>query len=278
MSILDDLSDFIQDLLCLDLSHIIGGRDRLRLDLRLTVALDLFEFVDFLAFDETERASGSSGTTCTADTVYIIFIVLRQIIVKYCLDIVNIDSARCHIRSDQNIASSASETLHHTVSLLLLHVSVNAFRCVASSLQFRSKLIDHTLRVAEYKGKLRIVVIQQTCQHIHLVVSAHIIIILINARNRQFLFCHLDRLCILLILLGNLQDRLWHRCGKKHGLPVLILYIRKDRLDILAESHVEHLICLIENKRVNIVAADRLAAQMIHDTSRRSDDDRCATL
>ena len=176
----------------------------MRLDLCLAITLDLLKLIYFFAFDKAERPAVSAGTSGTTDAMHIIFVILWQIKVKYRFYIIHINSACSHIRCDQDIASSATEAFHHAISLLLLHIAMNSLRCVSASLQFGSQFINHTLCIAEYKRKLRIIVIKKTGKHIHLVVTPHIIIILINARNRQFLLRHLDRLRILLVLLGDL--------------------------------------------------------------------------
>ena len=76
----------------------------------------------------------------------------------------------------------------------------------------------------------------------------------------------------MLIFPGNIENRLRHRRGEKDRLTSLRRNILKNRLDVIAEAHVQHLVRLIEYHRVDRITADRLAAQMIHHASRRSDD------
>ena len=59
ISVLDNLSDAVKNLIRLDRCHIIRRWDWLRLDLCLAIALDLFEFVYFLALNEIKRFSGT---------------------------------------------------------------------------------------------------------------------------------------------------------------------------------------------------------------------------
>ena len=91
--------------------------------------------------------------------MYIVLVILRNVKVEYRLDIVNIDTTRRHVRRDQDLGLAVSETVHDTVSLGLLHISVQSFRKISPALQFARELIYHTLGVAEYDGKLRIVVV-----------------------------------------------------------------------------------------------------------------------
>lgn len=108
--------------------------DHLRLDLCLAIALDLFEFVYFLALNEIKRFSGTAGASGSSDPVHIIFIVLRQIIVEYRFNIIHINSTRCNIGCNQNICFSIPEIFHHTVTLHLFHIAVNPLSCIAAPL------------------------------------------------------------------------------------------------------------------------------------------------
>ena len=110
----------IEDLLCLDLGDVIKGRDCLRNDLRLAVALNVAQFVYIASYNKTECDTLTTCTTGTTDSMYIVLLVLRNVVVEHCLDIVDIDSSRCHIGCDKNLGATISETVHHAVTLDLL--------------------------------------------------------------------------------------------------------------------------------------------------------------
>ena len=114
------LLHIVQDFLRLDRSHIIQGWDRLRNDLCLTESLDVTEFVDFASDCKAERTSLSSGTSGTPDSVYIILVILRDIVVEYRFHVVHVDSSCSDIRCNKNLGRSVPEAAHNAVSLLLL--------------------------------------------------------------------------------------------------------------------------------------------------------------
>ena len=62
-------------------------------------------------------------------------------------------------------------------------------------------------------------------------------------------FYHLDVDRIVLIFPGNIENRLRHRRGEKDRLTSLRRNILKNRLDVIAEAHVQHLVRLIEYHR-----------------------------
>ena len=149
---------------------------------------------------------------------------------------------------------------------------MKTFRKVSAALECLHQLIHLLFRVAAHNGELRGIEIQQTTHNFHFVSRFYFIIILGHLRNRQFLLYDLNHLRVLLELLGDLGDRVRHCRGEHYGLA-LLRKLTEDRLHVLEESHVQHLVRLIENHRVDRVGADRLSSHMIHHTSRGSNDD-----
>ena len=94
--------------------------------------------------------------------MHIKFIILRHIIIKHCLYIIYINTTGCHIGGDQNLCFAAAEAFHNTVSLALLHISMQTFRKISPSFQCLSQLIHTFFCIAEYKGELWIVHIQKS--------------------------------------------------------------------------------------------------------------------
>ena len=52
----------------------------------------------------------------------------------------------------------------------------------------------------------------------------------------------------------------------------------EDRVEVLGETHVEHLVRFVEHEDVDGVEAERAAAQVIERPARRRDDDVAAAL
>ena len=109
---------------------------------------------------------------------------------------------------------------------------------IAASLQFLSQLVNHALGIAEHKRQLRIIVVEQTAEHLGLVVALHIIVVLLDTRHGQLLLDNLDIDRIVLIFLCDLKDRPWHRRRKEHSLASLRRDVLEDRLNVVAEAHI----------------------------------------
>ena len=110
----------IQDFFCLDLGNVIQGRNCLRNDLGLAVTLDVAQLVHLTANNKVKCDALAARTAGTSDTMYIILIILRDIVVKYCLYIIYVNTTRSNIGCYQDLSSSVAEAVHNAVTLYLL--------------------------------------------------------------------------------------------------------------------------------------------------------------
>ena len=95
---------------------------------------------------------------------------------------------------------------------------------------------------------------------------------LLGRRHGQFRVLDPDELRLCLELLGDLEDRLRHGRGEEQGLTVL-RDLPKDQFDVVAEAHVEHLVGFVQHNDFDVVEPERAALEVVHDASRRADDD-----
>ena len=77
---------------------------------------------------------------------------------------------------------------------------------------------------------------------------------------------------ILLIALGERDDRLGHRRREHQRAPRIGRGI-EDQFEILAETHVEHLVGFVENHRLEVRQIERAAFDMVAQAARRANDD-----
>ncbi len=54
---------------------------------------------------------------------------------------------------------------------------------------------------------------------------------------------------------------------------MFIFHLTQNQLHVFSESHVQHLVCLIQHHHIHIIQLDGMAAHMIHDAPRRPHDD-----
>ena len=117
--LVSDLHNLRENLLCLHCRNICSGRNRARLNLGMTHVLNLSYLIYLSAHNQREGASCLTRPSRSADSVHIIFDILRHIIVEYRLDIININSSCSNIRCNKNLNRSVSEAVHNLVTLEL---------------------------------------------------------------------------------------------------------------------------------------------------------------
>ena len=172
-----------------------------------------FCLADPLNFTDSEGLSAAcqrkahalfSCSAGTADTMHIIFDILRNVIIDNAIHIVYIDSSRRNIRCDQHLEITASETVHDRISLCLAQIAMQPFCRDASVFQILCQLVHHTLGVAENQSSFQVIIFNQPCSCSFLIRSANIIKILPDSFYRQFLFDNLYHFRIGLELIGDL--------------------------------------------------------------------------
>jgi hypothetical protein len=74
------------------------------------------------------------------------------------------------------------------------------------------------------------------------------------------------------VALDQVLDRARHRRREEQALP-LLGHGLEDVLDVVAETHVEHPVGLVEHDDLQRVELQRAARHVVHDAARRADDD-----
>ena len=126
------------------------------------------------------------------------------------------------------------------------------------------------LRIAEYNRKFWVINIKNSGQHFLFALRPYLIVILLDVRNRQLALRYLDHFRMILVLLRNIKNGLGHGCRKQHRLA-LFWHLFEYCLYVLPESHVQHLIRLIQHNRMEMLHFYGSAAHMIHHPPRRPD-------
>ena len=115
--------------------------------------------VSYTHLDVYKRQSPSGP----ADSVHIILVILRNVIVENRFHVVHINAPGSYVGSHQNICAPAAESLHDPVALRLLQIPVEAFGKISPALKRLSQFIHLMLCIAENQGKPGIIHIQQAC-------------------------------------------------------------------------------------------------------------------
>ena len=80
----------------------------------------------------------------------------------------------------------------------------------------------------------------------------------------------LDR--VVEVLLGDPADLAGHRRGEQRDVLV-VGGVGQDRLDVLGEAHLQHLVGLVEDQEAQLREVERALLEVVHDPAGRADDD-----
>ena len=219
-----------------------------------------------------EGASAFSGASGASDSMDIIFGILRNVVVEYTVDVIDIDAAGGNVGCNQQGGSACFEGIHHDGALGLLEVAVQALGLEAVVDQPRGQLLDHPLGVAEYDSAGRLIVVEQQRQCVVLSAGWDVVAALLDAVERHLRFVNLDQLGVFLVIVNQLHNLLRHGRREQDGLS-LGRSLGEDGFDVLTEAHAEHLVHFVEDDQLEGIELEGAAAQVVHHSARSADDD-----
>ena len=221
---------------------------------------------------ESKRLSGTPRTARSPDTVQVVFILIRHFEIKDRIDIGYIDTAGGNIRRDQDIELASSEVIHDAVSRTLSDIAMETLRLKSESLDaFRDD--THTgLGIGESHHTAAVISFHDLSKCIHLLSFFEMKDILADLRHIFRLRCDLDLVGAFHIFPGDVHDFTGHRRGEHRDLLVRRSDLH-DLSDVLDEAHVEHLVRLVKNERVDVGDVDVLMLHMVKKTPGSRDND-----
>ena len=172
------------------------------------------------------------------------------------------------------------EQAHHLVALPLLHAAVQRLGPLAVGVERLDQRLDLEARPAEHQRRHRVFHVDDAGERRRLVGALDDVGDLPHVRRLALgrllaLDGHPRR--ILQVALGDLQDPRRHRRREQRGLPGLGQR-REDRVEIVREAHVEHLVGFVEDQDLEAGELQRLAADVVEDAAGRADHDVDAAL
>ena len=236
----------------------------LLLDLPLHVA----EQPHLARIEEGERHAFLARAAGAADAVHVDLGRGGEIEVHHVAERLHVQSARGDVGGHQHAHRAFLEALEHAVTLLLGEPSVERGRGVARAHQHVGELLHLVAGAAEDERALGALPLEHPHQRRFLELALHHVGGLPNARERaRVLRARLDAHPhrILQVLLGDLRDARGQRGGEERRLPLLGQLVQ-DRLEIVFEAHVEHLVGLVEHHELHLREQQRLARDVIERT------------
>ena len=143
---------------------------------------------------------------------------------------------------------------------------------VARAHELLGQLIHHPLGIGEDDGQRHVVQVDEPGQGLKLPAAIDFEIHLLDGRHGESFGLDADPHGLAGVASNEFFDGPRHGRREHHRLPFRGSR-REDLLDIVAETHVQHLISLVEDDGLNAAELQGLAVDVVDDATRSADDD-----
>ena len=190
-------------------------------------------------------------------------------------EVVDVETAGCHVGSHEELRQMAAELLHREVALLLREVAVECLGIVAVVDELVGNLLGLPLCAAEDDAVDFRVEVDYALQGEILVLGVDEIVYVVHVFGTLVARSHHNLLIVMEIAFGHRLDLLAHRCREEQCVVVVGHAGENLRYRVL-ESHVQHLVGLVEHHVVHVLEFSLSALHEVDESSRCSCDDLCA--
>jgi len=185
------------------------------IDLSVEVVLDLLNESGVLRENEVDGSTLSSETACSTNSVDVVFLLKRQLVVDNEADLLNVDTTGKQVSANQHSDGARSELLHDDVSFKLVHLAMHDTDCEVVLSHALLKLFNSLLGVTVNQGLVDVQVGIQVEQDFHLpFVLLNCNVVLSDTFKGKLLVFDKDLCGVTHEVLGHLQDFI-RKCGRE---------------------------------------------------------------
>ena len=250
------------------------GRDLLDRDRPAGRPLDVAEQAQLARLGERDRDALAPGPADAADAVDVGVGRRRHVVVDDVGQLVDVETACGDVGGDEQLGGAVAQAPHHPVAALLVHPAVQRFGPVAASVERLGELVDLGARAAEDDRRGRRLDVEDPSERRRLVGSRHDVGPLGDERHGVAGGgpLDLDAHRVAQVAPGDGVDARRQGRREQHGLAIGGRGA-EDRLDVVGEAHVEHLVGLVEHDHADAVEPQRAAIDVVDRPAGRGDDD-----
>ncbi len=241
---------------------------------RPVVALDVAEQAQLAWLGEGHRDALAPGPADPADAVDVGVGRRRHVVVDDVGQLIDVEAARGDVGGDEQLGGAVAQAPHHPVPALLVHPAVQRLGPVAASVERLGELVDLGARAAEDDRRGRRLDVEDPSERGRLVGSRHDVGPLGDEGHGVAGGGPLDLDAHRVAQVAPRDGVDARRQGRReqHGLAIGGRGA-EDRLDVLGEAHVEHLVGLVEHDHADAVEPQRAAVDVVDRPAGRGDDD-----
>jgi hypothetical protein len=176
---------------------------------------------------------------------------IRNFVIYYVRNSINVDAARRNIGCNKYPRGSVPETPKRGFSLSLAAVRVNPIHVVLARLQDMRKPFGATPRSSKYQNSLESLALEKIQQQSRLGLGRDRINGLIHHSSRNTALAYLDQNRLVHCGARDLLDGGRHRCREQEILT-LFRKLCQNPLYCRPKAHIKHSISFIKHKRINL--------------------------
>ena len=165
-----------------------------------------------------------------------------------------------------------TELLHGQVTLLLRQVAVQRLGIIAVAYQLVGHLLRLYLRAAEDDGEDAGIVVHESLQGQVLVLGVHHVVDVVDVLGTLIAASHHYLLVVVQVALGDALYLAAHG-GREEQRIAALGHTLQYLVDTLRESHVQHLVGLVQHHVAHVVEHCHAPLHQVDETARRSHDD-----
>jgi len=235
----------------------------------------LFDFLQELVISGGNEVNGntlSTESTTSSDSVDVLFLGKRKIVIDNKGNLLNIDTSGEQIGGDEDSGSTSSEFSHDQISLVLIHITVHAGDGEVLFLELFGKFIDSLLLVAVHDTLLDIDVVVEFDESIEFpffLVDGDVE--LLDTVQGEFFVLDQDGGGVSHEVLGEGEDFRGHGGGEQGNLDITGDEL-EDVLNLFLETSSEHFIGFIQNEELKMFSLEETSLEHIVDSTGSTDD------
>ena len=216
----------------------------------------------------------ATGATDATDAVDVALRGGRHVVVDDMGERVDVEAAGRDIGGDQQLGGAVAQATHHPVALHLVHAAVECLGAVPAPVHRHRELVDLAACAAEHDRGRRRLDVEDAPEGSCLVGPLHDVGALTDQRlaGLRVALADLDPDRVALVPLRDRVDPRGQRRREEHGLALRRGRLQ-DRLEVVGEAHVEHLVGLVEHHDTDVVEWQGAAADVVDGPAGRGDDD-----
>ena len=251
------------------------GRHLLDRDRPAGDPLDVAEQAQLAWLGEGDRDALAPGPADPADAVHVGVGRRRHVVVDDVGQLVDVEAAGGDVGGDEQLGGAVAQAAHHPVAALLVHPAVQRLGPVAAAVERLGELVDLGARAAEDDRRGRRLDVEDAPERGRLVGPR-------RRRRRAGRRAARSRLAGARSISMRTGSRRWRlamasmrggRVAENSTVWRSVGRGAEDRLDVLGEAHVEHLVGLVEHDHADAVELQRAAVDVVDRPAGRGDDD-----